>query len=92
MLIQTEFGIFGSISVWISMTMSSFIGCGEPSQTFDFSGFCTNWLNQDSPIDSYWKWRTPYWNGWFVGANRWGVDVDTPFRGESALFLLTKIR
>ena len=51
----------------------------------DILAFCTNWLNQDSPIDSYWKLRTPYWSGWFIGANRCGEERGTPFRGESAI-------
>jgi predicted amidohydrolase len=83
MLIQTE---FGSLAPAICMDLNDneliyWMWRAKP----DILAFCTNWLNQDSPIDSYWKWRTPYWNGWFIGANRWGVDVNTPFRGESAI-------
>ncbi len=88
MLIQTE---FGSLAPAICMDLNDneliyWMWRARP----DILAFCTNWLNQDSPIDSYWKWRTPHWNGWFVGANRWGVDVSTPFRGESAIIAPNK--
>ena len=83
MLIHTE---FGSMAPAICMDLNDneliyWMWRTKP----DILAFCTNWLNQDSPIDAYLKQRTPYWDGWFVGANRWGVDVNTPFRGESAI-------
>jgi len=89
MWLQTE---FGSLAPAICMDLNDneliyWMWRTKP----DILAFCTNWLNQDSPIDHYWKLRTPYWNGWFVGANRWGVDLDTPFRGESAIISPQKV-
>ena len=55
----------------------------------DILAFCTNWLNQDSPIDSYWKLRTPYWSGWFIGANRCGEErtvAQAEITGDGVLF------
>lgn len=51
----------------------------------EFLAFCTNWLNEGTTIDDYWMLRTPYWYGWLVGANCWGVDEHIEFRGESAI-------
>ena len=51
----------------------------------DVLAFCCNWLNEGDPIDAYWKWCTQYWSGWFLGANTWGWDEGTEFRGESAI-------
>ena len=51
----------------------------------DILAFCTNWLDEGSPIDDYWKLRTFHWSGWMVGANCWGEDNGTTFRGESAI-------
>jgi len=51
----------------------------------DILAFCSNWLNEGTTIDDYWKMRTMNWNGWMIGANCWGEDKGTKFRGESAI-------
>ena len=89
MLIQTEFGTMAP-AICMDLNDNELIYWMWRTKP-DILAFCTNWLNQDSPIDSYWKQRTPYWEGWFIGANRWGVDVNTPFRGESAIISPNKV-
>lgn len=88
MLFQTE---FGSLAPAICMDLNDnnliyWMWRSKP----DILAFCTNWLNQQSTIDDYWMLRTSYWNGWMVGANTWGVDRDTEFRGESAIIAPNK--
>ncbi len=51
----------------------------------DILVFCTNWLDEGSSIDEYWRMRTQHWDGWMIGANCWGEDCGTKFRGESAI-------
>lgn len=83
MLIQTEYGTMAP-AICMDLNDNNLIYWLWDVRP-DILAFCTNWLNQDSPIDSYWKLRTPYWSGWFIGANRCGEERGTPFRGESAI-------
>ncbi len=83
MLIHTEYGVLAP-AICMDLNDNDLIYWMWEHKP-DILAFCTNWLNQDSPIDSYWKLRTPYWRGWFVGANRCGEERGTNFRGESAI-------
>jgi len=83
MLIQTE---HGSIAPAICMDLNDdrllyWLWRNKP----DILAFCTNWLNEGSTIDDYWTMRTMHWSGWMIGANTWGEDCGTRFRGESAI-------
>lgn len=88
MLIETEFGTMAP-AICMDLNDNGLIYWMWDAKP-DLLAFCTNWLNQDSPIDGYWKLRTPYWEGWFIGANRCGEERGTPFRGESAIISPTK--
>ncbi len=56
--------------------------------------FCTNWLDEEAEVLSYWKERLQGWDGWFLAANTWGKEqyIDPieglkqiSFRGESVI-------
>lgn len=56
--------------------------------------FCTNWLDEETEVLSYWRGRLQGWNGWFLAANTWGDEQYTDpvdgikkisFRGESVI-------
>jgi N-carbamoylputrescine amidase len=83
MIIQTE---HGSLAPAICMDLNDdrllyWLWAEKP----DILAFCSNWLNEGTTIDDYWKMRTVNWNGWMIGANCWGEDKGTEFRGESAI-------
>jgi len=83
MIFETE---FGTVAPAICMDLNDneliyWLWRAKP----EFLAFCTNWLNEGTPIDNYWMLRTPYWYGWLIGANCWGVDEHIAFRGESAI-------
>lgn len=88
MLIQTEFGSLAP-AICMDLNDNNFIYWMWETQP-DILAFCTNWLNEDSPIHEYWKMRTPYWSGWFIGANRTGTERGIEFRGESAIISPSK--
>lgn len=83
MIFDTEFGTLAP-AICMDLNDNNLIYWLWQSQP-DIIAFCSNWLNQDSSIDDYWKMRLWGWRGWFIGANRWGEDCGIPFRGESAI-------
>lgn len=54
-------------------------------QAPDVVAFSANWLDQGTAVAPYWRWCMRGWRGWFVAANRWGSDLEIPFRGESCI-------
>lgn len=51
----------------------------------DVLAFCTNWIEENSDVHAYWRWRLSRWSGWLVAANTWGEDSGTVFSGRSAI-------
>jgi predicted amidohydrolase len=47
--------------------------------------FPTNWLDQGFSVWNYWAYRLQQTNTCLVAANTYGVEDETPFRGESAV-------
>jgi predicted amidohydrolase len=47
--------------------------------------FCTNWIEENIDVLTYWRLRLLGWKGWFVAANTWGLDGDTEFSGSSMI-------
>lgn len=51
----------------------------------DVVAFCTNWVDEDVDILSYWRMRLFGWQGWMVAADRWGTERGVRFYGRSAI-------
>ena len=51
----------------------------------DVLAFCTNWVDEDMDILSYWRMRLFGWQGWMVAADRWGEERGIRFYGRSAI-------
>lgn len=51
----------------------------------DVLAFCTNWVDEDVDILSYWRMRLFGWQGWMVAADRWGTERGVRFYGRSAI-------
>ena len=47
--------------------------------------FCTNWIEENIDVLTYWRLRLMGWKGWFVAANTWGMDGETEFSGSSMI-------
>jgi N-carbamoylputrescine amidase len=83
MLIQTEHGVLAP-AICMDLNDNQLLYWLWEKKP-DILVFCTNWLDEGSEIDEYWRMRTQHWDGWMIGANSWGEDCGTKFRGESAI-------
>ncbi|MFT4704889.1 MAG: putative amidohydrolase [Bradymonadia bacterium] len=77
---------FGTLVPGICMDINDdrFVQHVRDSET-DIVAFCTNWIDEGSDVIPYWRWRLARWRGWFVAANTWGMDGETPFLGRSCV-------
>jgi predicted amidohydrolase len=83
MTCETRFGRLAP-AICMDLNDDGLIRFLKRSQSEVFA-FCTNWVDEDSDVHSYWRWRLAGWQGWTVAANTWGEDEGTRFSGGSAI-------
>jgi predicted amidohydrolase len=87
-LIETPFGVL-TPSICMDLNDNSFLQFLWKEKP-DIVAFCTNWLEEGTPVLQYWQQRLHFWNGWFLAANSWGPDGDISFCGQSAILNSSK--
>ena len=82
-LIETEYGLM-VVAICMDLNDYSFTRFLKNKNPAVFA-FCTNWLDEDTPVLDYWKRCIYPWQGWFLAANSWGPDGEISFCGQSVI-------
>lgn len=79
-------GVLGRLTPGICMDLNDdHFGLHLRAHAPDVVAFCTNWVDEDMDILSYWRMRLFGWQGWLVASDRWGTERGVRFYGRSAI-------
>ena len=82
-LFDTGAGVF-TVGICMDLNDDAFVGWCRDQRPRAIA-FPTNWIDEDSPVWSYWAWRLQGCDAALVAADTWGCEGQTRFRGESAI-------
>jgi predicted amidohydrolase len=83
LLVRAELGTF-AVGICMDLNDDGFTGMLR-SRRPGLLAFCTNWVDEGTPVHPYWRARLAGWGGTMVAANRWGEERGTRFSGRSAV-------
>lgn len=80
----TRSGLAATLGICMDLNDDRFLEHLQSSRA-RLCAFPTNWLDQEFPVWNYWAYQLQGTSCCLVAANTYGVEDDTPFRGESAV-------
>lgn len=80
----TRSGLIATLGICMDLNDERFIEHLRDSRA-RICAFPTNWLDQDFKVWNYWAYQLQETRCCLVAANTYGVEDETPFRGESAV-------
>jgi predicted amidohydrolase len=80
----TRAGLRATLGICMDLNDDRFVDHLRTAQ-IRLCAFPTNWLDQGFPVWNYWAYRLHKTATCLVAANTYGVEDETPFRGESAV-------